>query len=130
MGNNPGEKGEPAPWTNREREDRATALQRYLDERLPEYAAWRQSRHEKFAAIHKLADDRYPRVDIGSLSDDYVARSQAARANVDNERRKKNFIRRHQRIWDEQHPSPMTWEKRQALEAEFTKKLTFPTDRS
>jgi hypothetical protein len=37
-----------------------------------------------------------------------IARNQAVRANEDTERRKKDFIRRHQRNWENKHPSPLT----------------------
>jgi hypothetical protein len=50
-----------------------------------------------------------------------IARNQAVRANEDTEWRKKDFIRRHQRNWENKHPSPLTFEKRRELEAEFSR---------
>ena len=56
MSNNPSKKGKPAAWIVREQESRAIALQRFLEEQLPAYATWRQSQHEQFRSIDKLAD--------------------------------------------------------------------------
>ena len=50
-----------------------------------------------------------------------IACNQAVRANEDTEWRKKDFIRRHQRNWEDKHPSPLTWDKRRELEAEFSR---------
>jgi len=129
MSNNPGKKGKPASWIVRERESRAIALERFLEERRPDYAAWRRSRHEKFREIEKLAETRYPMIDLMPQLNDYFARGQAARANIDSERRKKDFIRRHQRTWDKQHPNPLNWVTSRELEAEFAK-IYVPVDRS
>jgi hypothetical protein len=85
---------------NREQEGRAVALQRFLEEQLPAYATWRQRRHEQFHAIENLADICYPLIDTAPLMNDWIARNQAVRANDDTVRRKKDFIRRHQRNWE------------------------------
>jgi hypothetical protein len=121
MSNNPGKKGKPAAWIVREQESRAIALQRFLEEQLPAYATWRQSQHEQFRSIDKLADIRYPLIDTAALQNDVIPRNQAIRGNADTERRKKDFIRRHQRNWEDKHPSPLTWDKRRELEAEFSR---------
>jgi hypothetical protein len=60
MSNNPGKKGKPVPLSRQEQESLAIARQRFLEERLPAYAAWRQRRNEQFRMIEKLAEARYP----------------------------------------------------------------------
>jgi hypothetical protein len=113
-----------------EREDRATALQGFLEEQLPDYATWRKSRHEKFTEIENLAEIRHPLIDIEPLMNDWIARSQAVRENDATERRKKDFVSRHKRNWENRHPSPLTFEKRRELEAEFTRTYVWPIARS
>jgi predicted GNAT family N-acyltransferase len=46
---------------------------------------------------------------------DWIARNQAVRENDGTERRKKDFIGRHKRNWENKHPSPLTFEKRRLL---------------
>ena len=72
-------------------------------------------------SIEKLADIRYPLINTDPLEADTIARGNANRANIDTERRKKDFIRRHRRNWENKHPSPLTLEKRLELEAEFSR---------
>jgi hypothetical protein len=67
MSNNPDKKRKPATWIVREQESRAIALQRFLEEQLPAYATWSQSRHEEIRSIEKLADIRYPLIDTAPL---------------------------------------------------------------
>jgi hypothetical protein len=129
MSNNLGKKGKPAPLSRREQESLAIARQRFLEEQLPAYATWCQRRNEQFRMIEKLANIRYPLIDIELLMNDWIARSQAVRENDATERRKKDFIGRHERNWENKHPSPLTWEKRRELEAEFARTYV-PIDRS
>jgi hypothetical protein len=51
---------------------RVIALQRFLEEQLPEYATWSQSRHEEIRSIEKLADIRYPLIDTAPLQADII----------------------------------------------------------
>lgn len=109
MSNNPGKKGKPAPWIQRERQDRDNALEAFLCEQLPDYKAWRERRREAGIRFRKMGEEKFP--GILGISDAL------------------KYGDRRLREWDRKNPSPLTWEKKQELEAQFAKTYV-PIDRS
>jgi hypothetical protein len=80
--------------------------------------------------LWKTADRRYPhKKATPAILRNRLLRLQRVKKNAALERRKKAWFNRHARDWDRANPTPLTWEKRKELEAEFAK-TDVPTDRS
>lgn len=99
MSNNPGKKGKPAPWIKAENAYRDRALDEYRRANHAAYDQWRAARTEASIRFHKEAEAKHPGL---------VGISDAMKAS--GKKLKK---------WDQENPSPMSWEEHKRLEAEF-----------
>jgi hypothetical protein len=109
MSNNPGKKGKPAPWMLRERQDRESALEAFILERVPDYREWRQRRSAAYA--HFQAEGRAEFPGLLGISDAMKLGD------------------RKLRTWDKKNPSPLTWAKSEELRHAFEAQYV-PVDRS
>jgi hypothetical protein len=131
MSHNPEKKGKPAPGVKRQESALGAALYVYIREHHPEFAEWCDRRDQHRLKVWDLARRRYPRkaTTDAELVANRLLHIQLIQENEAMERRKKAWINRQNNAWDKAHPTPLTWEKRNELEAEFTKQYV-PIDRS
>jgi hypothetical protein len=130
MSNSPGKKDKAALWVKRQDEDREAALHAYILEHHPDYAGWLKRRNAHRRDLWQEAERRYPQKRATpEMLTNRLLYVQLIKENAALERRKKAWLSRQARAWDKAHPTPLTWEKRQELEAEFAKRYV-PTDRS
>ena len=116
MSNIAGKKGGPAP------QDRDQALDTYIREHFPPYAEWADRRVRYLDALRDLAQKVYPHRKLTpEQSSNRLLVSQVTRENLAMEKRKKAWLTRKRRDWDNAHPNPLTWEKRRELQEEFAK---------
>jgi hypothetical protein len=147
MANSQAEQGGQSRWFNLDQGDRAEALETYLLQHVPGLKEHDAAQHRAFRRIEKEAQARHPdptpediaaaQATEAALSSRKRTQAQLRRSftplaqHLPNEikRKRKRLIQKGQQAWNRDNPTPLTWEVKRALMAEFMR-TSVDTDRS